>query len=83
MTFKQMNTEDFTTDNYFLAIGMSVNDHTRTSEIYKVMNRITRVVEHETSFLFEAIAYLRFLEDNLQEIAAPFLNNKVETPEVD
>lgn len=73
---------DFKTDNYSLSVGPSVSGLRESGEVYKLKNDLTGIVEHETTILFEALGYLKYMEENLQALAAPFFENKVDTPEV-
>lgn len=70
------------TTNFAIAVGDPVSDIKTKGNVYQVCNRYSHIVEFETPMLFEAIAYLEFLEANLQEQYKAHMANKVETPEV-
>lgn len=78
-TIKEFTLADFQTPNYRLEVGeSSIKD--QDMRVYKIVNARTTVVEYECTFFYEALGYLRALEDHLVEALEEWEERVVKIP---
>lgn len=75
-----LNLHDYMTKNYHLAVGESSLPEAAGITVYQLINSVTRVIEFECTFLYEAIHTLALFEEKLQESMQHFEKNLIKVP---
>ena len=75
-------TEKYRTKEYLIKVGKTVTDLKIQGNVYQVYHYENNVVEFESPMMFEAIAYLSYLQKSKDEMTAAFMEDKVDMPEV-
>ena len=75
-----LNLNDYMTENYHLEVGESSLPEAAGITVYQLYNSVTRVIEFECTFLYEAIHTLSLFEDKLQEAIQHFDMDIIKVP---